>query len=112
MKEVRFLGEVVTLSGEFPEVGKKAPNFMLTNVELNELQMKSFEGEKIVLAISPSIDTPVCQESVSKFNELASKFPNVNMVCVSADLPFALERFGKERKLNDVIMASFFRTAD
>ncbi len=64
----------------------------------------------MVFNIFPSVDTPVCANSVRKFNELASSLDNTVVVCVSADLPFAQGRFCGAEGLSNVQTASSFRT--
>lgn len=63
-----------------------------------------------MLNIFPSIDTPVCAASVRKFNEVASSKADTVVLCVSADLPFAHNRFCEADGLKDVIPCSVFRT--
>ena len=50
-------------------------------------------GTTIVLNIFPSIDTAVCATSVRTFNQRAAEREGVDVLCVSADLPFAQRRF-------------------
>lgn len=63
----------------------------------------------MILNIFPSVDTPTCAASVCAFNEKASKIANTKILCISADLPFALGRFCGAEGLKDVIPASEFR---
>jgi len=63
----------------------------------------------VVLNIFPSIDTPTCAASTRRFNELASGLDNTTVVCVSADLPFAMNRFCGAEGLTNVTVASTFR---
>ena len=49
--------------------------------------------EVITLNIFPSLDTSVCATSVRKFNQQASDFDGVEVLCISKDLPFAHGRF-------------------
>jgi thiol peroxidase len=51
----------------------------------------------------------VCAASVRKFNELASGKPNVAVLCLSADLPFAFKRFCAAEGLKNVSSLSTFR---
>ncbi|NRF12906.1 thiol peroxidase [Vibrio coralliilyticus] len=111
MQSVTFLGEAIQLAGSFPQVGQQVPAFSLTTVELSEITQSSYEGNNIILVISPSIDTPVCQETVTKFDELASTLTDTTVICASADLPFALDRYQKENSLENIIMASNFRSS-
>lgn len=113
MPQVTFKGNSIKLSGTFPEVGSKAPNFEVTKNDLTELTLKELLGNKqIVLNIFPSLDTSTCATSVRKFNEAASKLDNAIVLCISADLPFAQKRFCETEGLTNVIPASIFRHRD
>lgn len=107
---VTFLGNEVTLSGEFPQKGQKAQNFTLCNKELSDIGLEQFEGKKVILNIFPSVDTPTCANSVKAFNQLAELLQDTVVLCVSADLPFALSRFVDAEDLGNVTIASCFRS--
>jgi thioredoxin-dependent peroxiredoxin len=64
----------------------------------------------LVLNIFPSIDTPTCATSVRTFNERAANLDNTTVVCVSADLPFAMGRFCGAEGIGNVSVASTFRS--
>jgi len=65
-----------------------------------------------VLNIVPSLDTPVCAASTRKFNEAAGSLPNTVVLVISADLPFAQNRFCGAEGLNNVITLSTLRGRD
>src|SRR5690606_18533990 len=62
-----------------------------------------------ILNIFPSIDTGTCAASVRKFNVEASKLPDVVVVGVSKDLPFALGRFCAAEGIDNVVTTSSLR---
>ena len=107
---VTFLGNPVELSGELLQQGQVAPSFTLCDHALADIGLEQFEGKKLILNIFPSVDTPTCANSVRAFNELAENLENTVVLCVSADLPFALTRFVEKHELNHVSIASFFRS--
>lgn len=51
----------------------------------------------------------MCAQSVRTFNKKASSPDNTTVLCVSRDLPFALERFCAAEGLDNVTTASDFR---
>lgn len=112
MTTVTLGGEPVTVSGEFPRVGDIAPSFMLVDKDLNDVALSHFYGKKKILNIVPSLDTPVCQESARKFNTIAAKLPNTVVLVISADLPFAQNRFCSTAGLDNVITLSTMRGRD
>jgi thiol peroxidase len=95
--------------GELPSVGAKAPSFTLVDAELKNLSSADLTG-RTVLNIFPSIGTGVCQASVRKFNELAAGLDNTAVVNVSVDLPFALTAFCAAEGIENVQVASAFRS--
>ncbi len=105
----------VSINGQFPKTGNKAPAFTLTAADLSDktLQDAEFKGKCKILNIVPSLDTPVCQISVKKFHEKAVKLSNVMVIAISADLPFAAKRFCTTEGLEDKVMTlSTFRNAE
>lgn len=96
--------------GDLPATGSSAPSFELVGVGLTQVRSADLDGVRTVLNIFPSIDTAVCATSVRKFNELAASLDNTKVVCVSADLPFALGRFCGAEGIENVTAASSFRS--
>ena len=72
MADITFGGEAAQTAGELPSIGSKAPEFKLTSGDLSEKKLSDFRGKTVVLNIFPSIGTGVCQNSVRKFNKMAS----------------------------------------
>ena len=112
MAQVTLKGNPIHTVGELPRVGAAAPNFTLTRKDLAEISLADFKGQRVVLNIFPSIDTPTCATSVRTFNAKASALTNTVVLCVSQDLPFAAGRFCGAEGLDNVIPASAFRNAD
>lgn len=95
--------------GELPAVGTKAPAFTLVDGTLREVSSTDLTG-RTVLNIFPSIGTGVCQASVRRFNELAAGLDGTTVVNVSLDLPFALHGFCAAEGIENVLVASAFRS--
>lgn len=112
MAEITINGQTVNTIGELPKVGEKAPDFILTGTDLNDLSLKDVAGKKVILNIFPSIDTPVCSTSARKFNEAITKFSNAVVICASCDLPFAHARFCEAEGLENIIPASQMRNTE
>ncbi|MBI5329635.1 MAG: thiol peroxidase [Betaproteobacteria bacterium] len=112
MATVTLGGEPVTVAGNFPRPGDTAHSFMLVDKDLNDVSLSSFWGKKKVLNIVPSLDTPVCQASARKFNEAAGALHNTVVLVISADLPFAQNRFCGAEGLKNVITLSTLRGRD
>lgn len=109
MAEITLGGNPIHTVGDLPAVGS-SPSFTLTKGDLSDITQADFTGQRVVLNIFPSVDTPVCATSVRKFNEAASSLDNTTVLCVSADLPFAQGRFCGAEGLSNVTTASTFRS--
>ena len=109
MSTITFKGSPVNTNGSLPAVGSMSPDFMVVKNDLSELRLADLKGRKAVLNVFPSIDTPVCATSVRKFNEKAASHPNVTVLCVSKDLPFAQARFCGAEGIKNVQTVSTFR---
>lgn len=112
MATITLQGNEIHTIGELPAAGTKAPAFTLTNSDLGETSLTDFAGQKVVLNIFPSIDTGVCAASTRHFNAAAGKLSNTAVLCISADLPFALSRFCGAEGLDKVQTLSSFRSPE
>ena len=110
MATITSRGETIETSGELPAVGDAAPDFALYKSDLSAVSLGDYAGTRVVLNIFPSIDTPTCAKSVRQFNERASGMANTHVLCVSADLPFALSRFCGAEGIDKVETASTYRS--
>ena len=109
MAKITLKGNPINTSGNLPAAGKPAPDATLVGSDLAEVKLSDLRGKKVVLNVFPSIDTGVCAASVRRFNEAAGQRPNVTVLCVSMDLPFAAGRFCTTEGLANVKTASDFR---
>jgi thioredoxin-dependent peroxiredoxin len=110
MAQVTLGGNPIHTSGELPAVGSTAPAFALVSHDLSDLTNADFAGKRVILNIFPSIDTGVCATSTRTFNKLAAGLENTVVVCVAADLPFALGRFCGAEGIENVKTGSTFRS--
>lgn len=110
METIYFKGQPCHTYGTPPRVGEKAPCFTLVRPDLTEVHCSDFRGKRVVLNIFPSLDTPVCAASVRRFNQEAAKMKNTAVLCVSMDLPFAANRFCTTEGIENVTVASAFRS--
>lgn len=111
MAEITLKGNPIHTSGNLPEIGSDAPDFTLVATDLGEKSLSDYAGRTVVLNIFPSLDTPVCANSVRAFNAKAAD-ADATVLCISADLPFAHGRFCSTEGIENVEALSTFRTAD
>lgn len=110
MAQITLEGNPFQTVGDLPAKGSQAPAFSLTATDLSEKTARDFNGKNLVLNIFPSIDTSVCAASVRRFNQEASAMDNTVVLCISADLPFAHQRFCAAEGLDNVVPLSVFRS--
>jgi thiol peroxidase len=111
MVSVTFKGNPVTLTGEEVKVGQSAPDFKVQKNDLSDYTLNSGAGKTRIFVAVPSLDTAVCDLETRRFNEEAAKLPNVEIVCVSMDLPFAQKRWCGAAGVDKVTTASDHRDA-
>jgi len=110
MAKITFKGNPVSTNGDLPKVGSKAPDFHLVAEGLKDVRLGDFKGKKKLLNIVPSLDTGICAMSTKKFNDFAKSNPNVLVLVISADLPFAQGRFCGAEGVQNVKTLSMMRS--
>lgn len=112
MATITLQGNEIHTNGEPPAVGAQAPDFRLVTKDLKDVGLADFAGKKKLLNIVPSLDTPVCAVSTKKFSEMAAGRDDVVVLIVSADLPFAQDRFCTAEGIDNVVTLSMMRDKD
>ena len=112
MAIVNLKGSPIHTNGQLPAIGSKAPDFVLTDSDLKDHTLKEFLGKRLLISIVPSLDTDTCAFSAKKFNEAAKNNPNIVIVFVSADLPFAQKRMCTAGHLDNIVTYSMMRSKD
>lgn len=86
-------GNPLTLLGPELKAGDTAPDFNVTDSSLKPVTLADTGNHVRIISVVPSLDTPVCDAQTKRFNEEAAKLPNVDILTVSMDLPFAQKRW-------------------
>ncbi len=106
-------GRPVTLVGEELRVGMPAPDFTAVGNDLKPVKLSQYRGKVVIISAVPSLDTPVCDVETRRFNSEAAKLgPDVVVLTVSMDLPFAQKRWCGAAGIDRVITVSDHRTAE
>ena len=109
MATVTLDGNACNTNGELPAVGSTAPDFHLVDGKLGDVRLADYSGKRLLMNIVPSLDTPTCAISTKKFNDYAADRDDVEVLVISADLPFAQGRFCGAEELEDVTPLSLMR---
>ena len=109
MATVTLKGNEIHTLGELPAVGSMAPEFNLVKGDLSSATLGDYRGKKVVLNVFHSIDTGTCANSVRQFNTEAAELDNTVVLCISRDLPFAMNRFCGAEGIDNVETLSDFK---
>ncbi len=106
--EVKFKGNPIRLNGILLKKGDIFPDFKVKNTQLEDVTFKDTDGMRIFLTV-PSIDTPVCDLEVARFNKELIHYPYVSCYTISMDLPFAQERWCGAKRVENVTVLSDYK---
>ena len=107
---VTFKGAPLTLTGKQIKVGSRAFDFKLISPDLKVVKLSDFSNKIKVVNFFPSLDTPVCDLQVKEFNQRATGLsPEVVVIGVSKDLPFAQARFCSANEIKNEVVLSDYR---
>ncbi|MEM6725881.1 MAG: peroxiredoxin [Bacteroidota bacterium] len=95
------------------QIGDQAPAFTLYNTEKNEVSLSDYAGKNVVLLFFPLAFTGVCTAELCTMRDDIAKYQNLNaeIVAVSVDSLFTLEKFKAEQNLNFPLLSDFNKTA-
>jgi thiol peroxidase len=107
---ITFQGSPMQLAGRRLTLNRCAPNFLLVNNAMEEVDLSKFKGKIKVITSLPSLDTPVCELQAKRFNKSASTLSdNVVVIVVSKDLPFAQKRFCIDHDIKNLLVLSDYK---
>jgi thiol peroxidase len=87
-------GVPLTLIGPDIKVGDHALDFTVLDNALSAVTLADFAGKMKIISVTPSLDTPICDLQLRRFNHEAATLPqDVAVLNISMDLPFAIARF-------------------
>ncbi|MCB0165051.1 MAG: thiol peroxidase [Anaerolineae bacterium] len=105
--ELTHKGKPVTVIGDKLNVGDKAPNFSLTDINWSTVTLDDSAGKIRLISVVPSLDTGTCDLQTRRFNqEIGALGDNVVGYAVSVDLPYAQSRWCGNAGVENVITLS------
>lgn len=110
MAQILIGNKPAKIASEMPALGTDAPDFVLVNKALKNHSLKNYGKSRKVLFIVPSLDTAVCESNAIEANQLAQEYPDVAVLVISCDLPFAQNRICEEHDLQHIKTLSLMRS--
>ncbi|MHB0994874.1 MAG: thiol peroxidase [Elusimicrobiales bacterium] len=113
-RTVTMHGRPMALAGDEIKPGMAAPDFKVTDNDMLPMKfLRSYKGKVAVVVCVPSLDTPVCDLEARRFNKEAEALgPDVGVLVVSMDLPFAQKRWCGAAGVKAVRTFSDYQKAD
>jgi len=109
---ITMKGNPLTLAGKALKVGDHAPDFGVLDNNLSPVNLGAYKGKVCIISSVPSLDTPVCDMETRRFNqEAAGLGPNVAILTISMDLPFAQKRWCGAAGVDKVVTLSDHKDA-
>lgn len=94
------------------EVGMKAPDFKLVGLDLQPVSLSDYQGKNLILHFFPLAFTSICTAQMCTANEEENDYSQLNgeVLGVSVDSPFVLQKFSAENNLNFPLASDFNKT--
>ena len=91
------------------KVGETAPDFTLFSTEKKEVSLSNYEGKNVVLLFFPLAFTGVCTTELCTMRDDIATYQNLDaeIIAISVDSLFTLEKFKAEQNLNFTMLADF-----
>lgn len=104
-------GNPLRLAGPELKSGDTAPDFEAVNSSMQKVTLADTGNAVRIFSVVPSLDTPVCDAQTRRFEDEASKLPNIKVYTLSMDLPFAQKRWCGDFGVDHMVMLSDHRNA-
>jgi len=105
--QVTQRGNPLQLAGEPPAVGAAAPDFTALDNDFKPVSLSDFKGKTVLISAVPSLATKVCTLQTKRFDEELAKLPpDVVVMTISMDLPFAQKDFCGREDIKGMVVVS------
>jgi len=91
------------------QVGQKAPQFTLHNTDKNKVSLSDFSNKNVLILFFPLAFTGVCTNEMCSMRDSMAVYNglNVEVIGISVDSLFVLDRFKKEHNLDFNLLSDF-----
>jgi peroxiredoxin len=106
MKQSQNAG--VSLSA-VPAPGTPAPDFVLLSAAGEQVTLRDYRGQPVVLVFYPAVFSPVCGDQLVLYNEVLPLFEeyNAQILAISVDGKWCHRAFAESRNLRFPLLADF-----
>jgi len=111
---IKFRGKEATVLGDDLKLGDRAPEFTVQTQDWAPFNGLSDTAGKVrIFAAVPSLDTEVCDRETRRFNQEATDLsPDIALLVISNDLPYAQKRWCGAAGIERVTVLSDHMTTD
>jgi peroxiredoxin len=94
-------------------VGQQAPDFSLFDSDKNNVNLTDFTGKNVLVLFFPLAFTGVCTKELCSIRDNISIYneANAQVLGISVDSLFVLDKFKKEQNLNFPLLSDFNKAA-
>ena len=94
------------------KIGDKAPNFTLRATDKSEVSLSDYEGKNLLVLFFPLAFTGVCTAELCDVRDNMKKYESLKaeVVAVSVDSLFTLEKFKESQNYNFPLLSDFNKT--
>ena len=91
------------------QVGDKAPDFTLKNVDLEEVSLASLQGKNVLLLFVPLAFTGVCTAELCEVSAGLDAYKGLNaeVLGISVDSPFSLQAWAEKEGISIPLLSDF-----
>jgi len=95
------------------KVGDLAPSFTLISSDKKEVSLSDFNGKNLIVHFFPASFTGVCTTQLCTVRDAIATYHNstCDVVAISVDLPFTLDKFKELQNLNFTLLSDFNKEA-
>ena len=89
--------------------GDQAPGFKLYSSDKEEVNLESYRGKNLVVLFFPQAFTGVCTTELCTIRDDIANYQNLNVdvVAISVDSPFTLDKYKADQNLNFPLLSDF-----
>lgn len=90
-------------------VGDKAPDFSLYSSDKKEVNLKDYADKNLVILFFPLAFTGVCTTELCSIRDNYNQYEKLNaeVLAISVDSPFVLEKFKEQESYNFPLLSDF-----